>query len=86
METIEKVMIDIYDNRLSYKENDYIEICNILKDSYNKIKGIPLTNYKCKGADGSRSSNFDDGEAPSDSLDYSSPYLPDYSGSYLDDY
>lgn len=82
METIEKVMTDIYDNRLSYKENDYIEICNILKDSYNKIKGIPLTNYKCKGV----SSNFDDGEAPLDSPDYSASYLPDYSGSYLDEY
>ena len=86
METIEKVMIDIYDNRLSYKENDYIEICNILKDSYNKIKGNPLTNYKCKGVSSNFDDDDDDGEAPSDSPDYSSPYLPDYSGSYLDDY
>lgn len=39
MDILHSLSFEIYKNKNSYKENDYITIMNILKDYYNKIKG-----------------------------------------------
>ena len=49
MDSLEKLINDVYDNRLDYKENDYITICNLLMENYNKLKGFPLPILDCKG-------------------------------------
>jgi len=37
---IQKIALDVFENKLDYKDNDYIIILNILKESYMRIKGI----------------------------------------------
>ena len=49
MDILEKLITEVYDNRQSYKQNDYITICNLLKESYDKLKGNPLINLNDKG-------------------------------------
>ena len=34
------IALQVFENKLNYKDNDYIVILNILKESYNKSKGI----------------------------------------------
>lgn len=93
MDIVEKVMSDVYDNRQSYKENDYIIICNLLKEHYNKIKGNPLTNLNDKGygraseaADAADQREAEDEmEALADAMeqwDYADSYLGNYTEPY----
>ena len=37
---IEQLAMDVFDNKESYKDNEYIIILNILKESYMKVKGL----------------------------------------------
>ena len=37
---IQQLALDVFENKLDYKDNDYIVILNILKESYMKVKGI----------------------------------------------
>lgn len=37
---IQQLALDVFENKLDYKDNDYIIILNILKESYMRIKGI----------------------------------------------
>ena len=37
---IENLTLEIFENKESYKDNDFIVILNILKESYMKCKGI----------------------------------------------
>ena len=49
METLEILVSQIFDNRDSYKDIDFITIMNILKESYNTLKGNPITSNDDKG-------------------------------------
>ena len=67
METLEILVSQIFDNRDSYKDIDFITIMNMLKESYNTIKGNPLTSNDDKGValyddDGSGSEMDSDAE------------------------
>jgi len=42
---IEKVALEVFNNKESYSTQDYITIMNILMESYHKQKGI-LPNYQ----------------------------------------
>lgn len=84
MDILEKVMTQIYENKADYKEGDYIQLCNELKDCYNKIKGIPVKLDEGKG-DASDDDDeiileFSWGEG------YSDQYLPSYSADYIEPY
>tara|TARA_R110000803_G_scaffold3707_6_gene12613 strand:- start:105 stop:386 length:282 start_codon:yes stop_codon:yes gene_type:complete len=37
---IQQLALDVFENKLNYKDNDYIVILNILKENYMKVKGI----------------------------------------------
>jgi len=37
---IQQLALDVFENKIDYKDNDYIIILNILKESYMRIKGI----------------------------------------------
>ena len=37
---IQQLALDVFENKLDYKDNDYIVILNILKESYMKVKGM----------------------------------------------
>ena len=39
MDILHSLSFEIYQNKNSYKEQDYITIMNILRDYYNKING-----------------------------------------------
>ena len=81
MDIIEQLMTDIYDNRQSYKENDYIIICNILKEFYDKVKGNPLTILNDKGFISDDEEDYDE---VSSGEEYGDSYLGDdgYIGRY----
>jgi len=84
MDILEKVMTQIYENKADYKEGDYIQLCNELKDCYNKIKGIPVKLDEGKG-----DASDDDDEIIlefSFSEGYSDQYLPSYSADYIEPY
>jgi len=88
MDILEKVMTQIYENKADYKEGDYIQLCNELKDCYNKIKGIPVKLDEGKG-DASASEAGDDDEIILEfswGEGYSDQYLPSYSADYIEPY
>tara|TARA_R110000851_G_scaffold302680_2_gene459981 strand:+ start:58 stop:357 length:300 start_codon:yes stop_codon:yes gene_type:complete len=37
---IQQLALDVFENKLNYKDNDFIVIMNILKESYMKVKGF----------------------------------------------
>ena len=39
MEALEIMVADVFNNKESYKEGDYIVIMNILKEAYHVLKG-----------------------------------------------
>tara|TARA_R110000796_G_scaffold164376_1_gene281256 strand:+ start:1727 stop:2041 length:315 start_codon:yes stop_codon:yes gene_type:complete len=41
---IQKIALDVFENKLDYKDNDFICVMNILKESYMKAKGM-VNNY-----------------------------------------
>ena len=86
---IQKLALDVFENKSNYKDNDYITILNILKESYMKVKGIvnDFKNEKEEEADEaeaeaeeegvSRYANYDS-EDDSDDESYTSSYLSPY--------
>jgi len=84
MEVVEKLMTDIFDNRHSYKEGDYIAICKTLKDFYNKVKGVPVIIDESK--DMAEDASDHDSQSDDDSFGYSDQYIPSYAGDYIDPY
>ena len=51
MEDLEIMVNEIYDNRESYKEIDYITIMNILKETYLILNGDLRVSSTCSGDD-----------------------------------
>ena len=37
---IQSLALEVFNNKTSYKDNDYIVIMNILKESYMRVKGL----------------------------------------------
>ena len=37
---IQQLALEVFENKLNYKNNDFIVIMNILKENYMKVKGI----------------------------------------------
>ena len=37
---IQQLALDVFENKLDYKDNEFIVIMNILKESYMKVKGM----------------------------------------------
>lgn len=82
---IQKLALEVFENKSNYKDNDYITILNILKESYMKVKGIvnDFKNEKEEEADEaeeegvSRYANYDS-EDDSDDESYTSSYLSPY--------
>ena len=82
MDTINQLALELYENKNSYKENDYLVIMNILKDYYNKINGNEIIVNDSKNI---KIKEEDDEEDDDEMVDvaYSDSYLGD---SYLSPY
>ena len=89
---IQQLALDVFENKMNYKDNDFIVIMNILKESYMKVKGF--LNENENGNEKDSDSDLDtegeeeeeeqytnyDSDAESDDADGT------YSGSYLSPY
>jgi len=96
---IQKIALDVFENKLDYKDNDFICVMNILKESYMKAKGM-VNNYDnekvvdTEGADaddaeGADADDADDTEGVIRYAEYDSEDdddLSSYSGQYLSPY
>jgi len=82
METINQLALELYENKYSYKENDYITIMNILQDYFNKIKGKKIVVSDSKNIKINNNENEEDDDEMVD-VEYSDSYLGD---GYLSDY
>ena len=85
---IQQLALDVYNNKLNYKDNDFIVIMALLKESYMRVKGFlgEEENEKvaaCEAEDTdedegvSRYANYDS-EDDSESESYTSTYLQPY--------
>ena len=83
METINQLALELYDNKSSYKENDYITIMNILRDYYNKIKGKEVVVSDSKTIKINNNENEDDEDDELVNVEYCDSYLGE---GYLSDY
>jgi len=83
METINQLALELYENKYSYKENDYITIMNILRDYYNKIKGNEIVVNDSKNIKINNNENEEDDDEEMVDVEYSDSYLGD---AYLSDY
>jgi len=84
METINQLALELYENKYSYKENDYITIMNILRDYYNKIKGKEIVVSDSKNNKINNNENEEDDDEEMVNVEYSDSYLGD--NGYLSDY
>jgi hypothetical protein len=88
-EEIQKIALEVYNNKMNYKDNDYICIMALLKESYMRIKGFlgegENENEKENESEEeeeeeegvSRYANYDS-EDDDDSISYTSTYLSPY--------
>tara|TARA_R110000803_G_scaffold4137_3_gene14170 strand:+ start:3994 stop:4239 length:246 start_codon:yes stop_codon:yes gene_type:complete len=81
MEVLEILVADVFNNKESYKEGDYIVIMNILKEAYHVLKG----DYGYIIADKELEATTDD-----EDYDYSNDYADaeeaTYTGNYIESY
>jgi len=91
---IQKIALDVFENKLDYTDNDFICVMNILKESYMKAKGM-VNNYDnekvvdTEGAVDSDADDADDTEGVIRYAEYDSEDdddLSSYSGQYLSPY
>ncbi len=90
---IQQLALDVFENKMNYKDNDFIVIMNILKESYMKVKGFLNENENEKDADSDADTDVDedeeyflrthrydnyDSDDHDDTISYSSSYLPSY--------
>ena len=90
---IQQLALDVFENKMNYKDNDFIVIMNILKESYMKVKGFLNENENGNEKDSDsdldtegeeeedeeeeRYTNYDS-DAESDGESYTSTYLSPY--------
>jgi len=84
METINQLALELYENKNSYKENDYITIMNILQDYFNKIKGKEIVASDSKNIKINNNENEEDDDEEMVDVEYGDSYLGD--NGYLSDY
>ena len=48
MDILESITLEIYENKEDWREGDYIEIMNLLKDFFNDVKGYSSQKYIAK--------------------------------------
>ena len=88
---IQQLALDVFENKLNYKDNDFIVIMNILKESYMKVKGFLNENENVNEKDTDSETDLDtegeegeerytnyDSDAESDGESYTSTYLSPY--------
>ena len=88
---IQQLALEVFENKLNYKDNDYIVILNILKENYMKVKGIlnEFKNEKEVDSDSEsveetddeyflRTHRYYDSEDDSDCESYTGSYLSPY--------
>ena len=88
---IQQLALDVFENKLNYKDNDFICIMNILKESYMKVKGFLNENENEKDADSDADTEGDDeyflrthrydnydSDEDDDTISYTSSYLSPY--------
>jgi len=83
METINQLALELYENKYSYKENDYIVIMNILQDYFNKIKGKEIVVNDSKNIKINNNENEEDDDEEMVDVEYGDSYLGE---GYLSDY
>lgn len=83
MDTINQLALELYENKNSYKENDYLVIMNILKDYYNKINGKEIIVNDSKNNKINNNEEDEDEDESMVDVEYSDSYLGD---GYLDSY
>jgi len=83
METINQLALELYENKSSYKENDYIVIMNILRDYYNKINGKEIVVNDSKNIKINNNENEEDDDEEMVDVEYGDSYLGE---GYLSDY
>ncbi len=77
MDIIDKLALEVFENRRSYTTNDYLVIMNILMEQYNRINGI-LPSY-------TNEKEIESDDEDEDDISYSNYYADDSEG-YLSDY
>ena len=83
MDILHSLSFEIYQNKKSYKENDYLVIMNILKDTYNKIKGNEVIVTDSKNIKIKEEEEEEEEDESMVDVSYSDSYLGD---AYLSDY
>jgi len=87
---IQKLALDVFENKMDYKDNDFITIMALLKESYMRVKGI-LDDFENEKEEANeevddddeyflrthRYSNYDS-EEDEDTISYTSTYLSPY--------
>ena len=87
---IQKLALEVYENKMDYKDNDYIVIMNLLKESYMRVKGF-LNDYENEKEEANEEVDEDeeyflrthrytnyDSEEDEDTISYTSTYLSPY--------
>ena len=81
MDIIEKLVIEVFENRQDYSDLDYLTIMNILKETYMRFNGdIPTQTGSHKEVE------EDDLDEQDEDLDSYSNYYGDEEEGYLSDY
>lgn len=82
---IQQLALDVFENKLNYKDNDFICVMNILKESYMKVKGLLNEVGSVKEVDSDSDEEEDisryatyDSEDDSDDESYTGSYLSPY--------
>ena len=91
---IQQLALDVFENKLNYKDNDFIVIMNILKESYMKVKGFLNENENENEKDSDADTDVDedddeyflrthrytnyDSDDDDDTISYTSSYSPSY--------
>ena len=67
---IQQLALDVFENKLNYKDNDFIVIMNILKESYMKVKGFLNENENEKDMDSAPTEEDTDVEGDDEDEEY----------------
>ena len=88
MDIIEKLVIEVFENRQDYSDLDYLTIMNILKETYMRFNG-DSTSHATQSKDLEQEEEFDDDFDEEDLYNYNlsySNYYDDENEGYLSDY
>lgn len=85
MDIIEKLVIEVFENRQDYSDLDYLTIMNILKETYMRFNGDIPTPSKDLEQEEEFDDDFDEEDLYNYNLSYSNYYADENEG-YLSDY